>query len=938
MVNNRRKNDKRHNSQRRSLETNPLSNTENIQFNIKSPKQQDKQKQSSSSKLKKKWKKKQNTENQQEHSKSKQNSHNIQERWKGKTTEHNEIFENDNSKKLSIKKYSFGIERLTELCCKDPTEIVFVLSNNLHEIVELFKQKQEPDWIFLLMKVSGKICSSESTQGKTFLLTEITCNQFLDQLKTYILSTPTEKDINRCNSMNIFYEDCLVVFQSMITLFPKTAKEKLKEIIVSSNIALNGIKSYSNHIKINETTIVKMNELLEKLKDTVLTEELKLKEKLVIENIAQLMAPPEDFRELTVYPTAIDLEYGEPFLRPNISKGAYQNVEHYLDVQFRLLREDFIGPLREGIQFYKDSINDERHHQRRKKINNIRIYRDIEFEKKGEFVRDKYGYLVNFDKKNKLKIDWELKKGFMCGSLLLFSGNNFKNFFLGIVLERKIELLKQGKLIVQLLEASKPVFNTSLTMIESEVYFEPYKCSMEVLKTITSHNFPMEKYIISACIKIDYPYYIDELPEHTYYEINKLPKFQVLSQNDWPTKEQLGLDEMQYGAFRAALTQAFTVIQGPPGTGKTFIGLKIMNTIINNLYKKSALTKPILVVCYTNHALDQFMEGILSFTKKVVRIGGQSKSEKLKQYSLRNISRTYRKSITINTDLRNELVKTTMENIKYFKKCSEIVSYNTGILELSLLKNGMPKQYHKFFKTNLDLITWLFKDFDYFKVDSIVFLNTIFNELFNRDYHSEKLLEIKKEDNNESMRYELDKLELKHNHKDIDIYSITLDDINKACKELLQEIIRLENQSDKSVHFFNESEEVKFNLTMMEKIQSYFVCKMNSIDDDIVLPRTINKLNALNMRQRWSLYFRWLKETKDLFDKKIINCEQKYTQAYKKYAELREMANIELLNKMHVVALTTTGAAKHRIMLEGLESPIGKNNFNSFFNQFCDKN
>ncbi|CAI6345463.1 unnamed protein product [Macrosiphum euphorbiae] len=97
---------------------------------------------------------------------------------------------------------------------------------------------------------------------------------------------------------------------------------------------------------------------------------------------------------------------------------------------------------------------------------------------------------------------------------------------------------------------------------------------------------------------------------------------------------------------------------------------------------------------------------------------------------------------------------------------------------------------------------------------------------------------------------------------------------------------------------------------------------MNLIDDDIVLPKTIKKLNALNMRQRWSLYFRWVKETKDMFDPKIINCEQKYTQVYKQYAELRELENIELLNKMHVIALTTTGAAKHRIMLEGLESPI----------------
>ncbi|XP_001949970.2 NFX1-type zinc finger-containing protein 1 [Acyrthosiphon pisum] len=954
MYNNRytNQNDRGQNNQHRRFRTNPSVNAENDKFDFKSSKQTERS-QPSSSNTKEQWRKQQkspnrqerwgknqnfgnrqenwrpqyNSENRQEQLNFKQNSENRQDRWGGKKIEQNEYPDNGTTENKIINKYSFGFKRLEELCSKDPSEIVFVMSNKVNGFMDLFKQNKEPDWIFLLMKVSAKICSTELIQSKTFLLTELICNQFFDHLKTYILSTPTEKNLNRCNNMNIFYEDCLVVFLSITTLFPKTAEEKLKEIIVSSNIALNGIKSYCNHIKINKTTVVKMNELLDKLNATVLTEELKLKEKLVIENIAQLMPPPENFRELTVYPTAIDLECGERFLRPNISKGAYQNVEHYLDVQFRLLREDFIAPLREGIQFYKETINDERQHQRRKKINNIRIYCDIEFEKKGEFVRDKYGYLVNFDKKKKLRINWEMAKRFMYGSLLLFSENHFKTFFLGIVLERKIELLTQGKLIVELLEDEKPIFNTSLTMVESEVFFEPYKCSMEVLKNINSHSFPMEKYIISACNKIDYPYYIDMLPELTYYEIDKLAKFQVLSQNQWPTKEQLGLDEMQFGAFRAALTHEFTVIQGPPGTGKTFIGLKIMKTIINNLYDKPFLTKPILVVCYTNHALDQFMEGILSFTNKVIRIGGQSKSEIIEKYSLRNISRMYRRSITTNRGLQNigDQVKTTMENIKYFKKCSEVVSYNAGILELSLLKNGMPKQYHNFFKTTLDLLSWLFQDFDYFSVDPIGFITGISNELINRVYNSEQLLEIKNEvveDDDEEKRYEPDYLDLEHNNKDIVIYSITLDDIKNACKELLEESMRLENLSNKSVHFFNESEEAKFNFGVMEKVHDYFEYMLNLIDTDIELPRTIKDIYVLNMRQRWSLYFSWVKETKEMFNPKIIDYEQKYTQVYKQYAELRELENVELLNKMHVIALTTTGAAKHRIMLEGLESPI----------------
>ena len=41
--------------------------------------------------------------------------------------------------------------------------------------------------------------------------------------------------------------------------------------------------------------------------------------------------------------------------------------------------------------------------------------------------------------------------------------------------------------------------------------------------------------------------------------------------------------------------------------------------------------RPILVVCYTNHALDQFLEGIHDFHPQgIVRIGGRSQSEVMK--------------------------------------------------------------------------------------------------------------------------------------------------------------------------------------------------------------------------------------------------------------------------------------------------------------------
>lgn len=36
--------------------------------------------------------------------------------------------------------------------------------------------------------------------------------------------------------------------------------------------------------------------------------------------------------------------------------GPYANVEDYLDTQFRLLREDFVAPLRSAVKKYREVI------------------------------------------------------------------------------------------------------------------------------------------------------------------------------------------------------------------------------------------------------------------------------------------------------------------------------------------------------------------------------------------------------------------------------------------------------------------------------------------------------------------------------------------------------------------------------------------------------
>ncbi|KAJ4352735.1 hypothetical protein N0V95_004007 [Ascochyta clinopodiicola] len=100
--------------------------------------------------------------------------------------------------------------------------------------------------------------------------------------------------------------------------------------------------------------------------------------------------------------------------------------------------------------------------------------------------------------------------------------------------------------------------------------------------------------------------------------------------------------ELDYGQCRAlvaALTRELAFIQGPPGTGKSYIGLQVMRILL--AVKESAALGPIIVVCYTNHALDQFLEHLIKVgITKIIRVGGQSKSDILDGHNLRDIAKS----------------------------------------------------------------------------------------------------------------------------------------------------------------------------------------------------------------------------------------------------------------------------------------------------------
>jgi len=109
------------------------------------------------------------------------------------------------------------------------------------------------------------------------------------------------------------------------------------------------------------------------------------------------------------------------YLRQNIVEqgGSYENSNHYLDIHFRLLREDFLGPLRDGIQTYlsKSSI----------KNTAVRIYENVFSRGPKLSLRNGLIYGLQLDKKKFGKIQWSNSRRLIYGSLLALTSDQFQS-------------------------------------------------------------------------------------------------------------------------------------------------------------------------------------------------------------------------------------------------------------------------------------------------------------------------------------------------------------------------------------------------------------------------------------------------------------------------------------------------------------------------------
>uniref|UniRef100_A0A8D8TX39 NFX1-type zinc finger-containing protein 1 n=1 Tax=Cacopsylla melanoneura TaxID=428564 RepID=A0A8D8TX39_9HEMI len=835
---------------------------------------------------------------------------------------------------LDISKTKLSYGKLEQLSTdEDPLKVAVELANTFNGLDYLLGQdvflKERPDWIILITKNLTKVCACDFPENKVKVLNVVFDSQFIDFIIHCLQKLSSSSDKQRIES---FLKDIHTLLETLIETFPTSSMEKLHPPVQQVFAAISCMEQFEE-FRLNETIKTNFTKLDSRLRELKATSEKLLDKNKKLDD----GEPPEDFRTFELYPTEEEIRCkSHAFLRRNIVDGGYRDVEHYLDVQFRLLREDLMMPLREGFSELVEKLS--RYERGRMKINYLRYFENCSFLS----ITTDHGtvsYDVCFDIDYKLNhINWEYNQWFKYGSLVFFSFDNFSTFLVGKVAEKNNKTCREDRIISVELIGTKELqaneWGKKVSMVESTIFFQPYYHVMKALMNFKESNFPLKRYIVDVKSDIRPPVY---LHQNSLFEIDGFT-FDVLHDSAWPSAEKLCLNEFQYEAFKAALTQEFVIMQGPPGTGKTYLGLKIVKALVgyktncvdtsSNIGSHGTRSSPIVVVCYTNHALDQFLEGILKFTKKVVRVGSMTKSELIKPHELsqlrfkvcdRGIDSAY-------MTLRNQM-KDIITQINTMKQNLMNIDGRKGILKLRYLSRFMSPAHEKQLGTDEKLVQWLlmtndfvlddrFHEFQYKNPEGhtndkkeIELVDSDSEDEIRREFKNEKLvLEMGMDENIQENIHALH-LEQLHEHRL---------EIERRCTDLEYNYTGSELYARKRWCLQSEYQTVCYSIDTVQEQHAKMVhfARVQNVDT------LSSNLAMLSIDERWKLYLQWVNHLKSGMMNSMKALEKKYRDQSVQFQETQQLQDLYVLRKFDIVGITTTAAAKNHNLLSALKPNI----------------
>ncbi|UJR33622.1 hypothetical protein I4U23_021057 [Adineta vaga] len=915
---------------------------------------------------------------------------------------------------------------MKNLLDEQPDDILTGMLDPKFQLKALLKDrnmKSNYEWILAMTTLLEKITTCNGARDRIALILEkIPQTSYTEGVYEAVRIPDVITDQLRFD----FIQSFLKVSNTFLSIIPHLADD-LTRIFERIELTFTKIKTPSPGLEESKIILEEVVERVNDLEYRKREKERLLKEKSTTTTTNQpitsdLGPPPNDYRLLPIIPNVMEIlsEKGA-YLRPNIVDGVYEDAQQYLDIHFRLLREDFVGPLRDGIEQYQSGAGG--------KNFNVRIYENVRSLGPRLSPRNGIVYDLYLDFNLIKKITWTNSRRLIFGNLLVLTFDGFQTCAFvtvedrshiekdGIISVKKLEKLNNSEQIQVDLDEIHSSY--SLTMVETMTYFEAYRPVLNALQLIDIEQpFPLEPFLLKLTnekISPDYvtatttydftPLLVDPKSEvkasvisHEiapqrrgpnriplrlttvkefrirYQQANRIPtkhkSVSLLDTDQWPTSDELHLNPKQREALILALTNKVALIQGPPGTGKTYLGVRITEMLLHNRSvwcPPDEQSTPILMICHTNHALDQFLELIikrLNINEGIIRVGNRCQNSTIQPFSLLNARRSARQNRSIPGHIYHqkhvildqkseaeEALKIHEHRMEYSRKNIILLSalIQSYIIDDKHLSSLLAP--YSGIITETALSDWLGLGDGYEEMSNFIDLDTSMTEMNLNDSMEEE----QTKDNDETTQTTDQENKTEENDEQKD----TVDDkTQEKVKVEMNEEEEEEQRRRDELENEEEEEEEEFIRTVVSKPQktvSKSKKKTSTRNDDndeeekwqvvkkksfnrrrliqhiVQHPTTLNdqtielintNLWELTFAQRHDLYRYWLYKYQYYLNDSVRGARHEYNQAASALAVYHQEEDYYILKDSIIVAMTTTCAAKYHSVLEKLQNKI----------------
>ncbi|CAE6473604.1 unnamed protein product [Rhizoctonia solani] len=368
------------------------------------------------------------------------------------------------------------------------------------------------------------------------------------------------------------------------------------------------------------------------------------------------------------------------------------------------------------------------------------------------------------------------------------------------------------------------------------------------------------------------------------------------------------LDPSQADAVVDSLTREVCLIQGPPGTGKSYTGLEIIRVLIKNK------VSPILLVAFTNHALDHMLKGVLDakITNNIIRLGSKhAADERIMEFSLENAEKMQSQAETkdrmIGAAYRE--MKTCQNNMKELMKKLALRDVSQDHFEKHLLVD-YPLHYEELFTSPPD---WIYSLALQVAEDEAGWTTVGGSQDFSmlRFWLTARDLEFLRPPPSPSKGKGKKKKSKAPNRN---FYDVLSENVGPAEQN-------------------GDSEEDDIVLKHREFVTQYLY--QHGIEEIPSIPETKRPVEELindsrvwemSVSEREALYNTWYMIASDSIRESQVEdferLQRNHADALKKYQEIQDQNRVNILQKAHIVGCTTTGAAKVVPLLSGMSPKV----------------